>query len=80
MWLFISLHRHFQSIFKYLDGEFAKIVNGLRLLGIFAKAFSGMPDMVPNMFVIYLFYLNYDLFTYYFIYLFIYFLFINLCV
>ena len=65
--------RQVQSRVKYSDGHFAKIVNGLWLLPIFAIALSGMFDSVLNMFEIYLFYLIYQLFTYYFISLFIYF-------
>ena len=52
---FIYLHKHVQSTVKYVNEEFAKIVNGLWLLAIFPKDLSGLPDWVLNLFLIYLF-------------------------
>ena len=67
IYTFIYLQRHVLRTAKYLDGEFPKIFNGLWLLPIFAKALSRMLDWVLNMFVTYLFYLIFQLFTYNFI-------------
>ena len=48
---------------KYSDGEFAKVINSLWLLAIFAKALSGMLDWVLNVFEIisFVLFINYSL-------------------
>ena len=90
--IYTHIHIHVQSIVKYSDGEFVKIVNDLWQLTIFAKALSGMLGWVLNVFEIISFtlFISYSLITlsiYSFIHLFyssiclfILFLFINLCV